>query len=308
MTARTASVAVCLAVLLVVSVPAGVAAASNADGSGESAEELETDEDSGIGPICIPGPALQDIDMNAHQQDAEALQTVDGTVTTGGAEPAREETFRIESDAIAASETCFADLNPKNGVIELQLDDPEFEDTSLIGPRTNIEFAEGEADSMTVVLPYKEAIHIIAQLPTSIDVVETLRILMEEKFGSDVHWSETDDGGTDEESSDDDDLVDDPPENATDPVENTTDAVDDATDVADDTINRTTDAVDDTVDETTDIVDETTNDSLENTTDAVDDTVDNTTDAVDETLSLTTSVVDRLVGTSTDGDGMRVAD
>lgn len=291
---RTTSVALCLAVLVAVSLPAGVAAA--AQDSGETSEDAETDEDGALEPICIPAPVLQDVTMNAHEQTAENLQTEDGTVSTGGQGPDERETFEVDAGEISADENCFADLNPQNDVIELRIHDAEFEDTSLTGPRTDIEFAEGEADTMTLVLPYEEALLLIAQLPTSIDVVETLKQVLEDEFG--VDFFDEDENSTESETDDDDDDdLADPPENATEPINETTN-------VADETVDRTTDAVDETVNSTTDAVDTVTGGVLDNTTDAVDETVDTTTDAVDETVGATTSAIGGLV----ESDDAREAD
>lgn len=317
---RSSLVAACLVVLVVASLPAGAYSAASSSTPNASLQQEAEDADVLDSLGCLPSPALRDISMNAYSQESTNLQTQGGTVASTSTGPEDEqETFRIESGSIAASTICFSASDDDRDSVELQLNDVEFEDTSLTGPWTDVEFEQGEADSMTVVLPPEEVLSLLVQIPGSIDLIETIKDL----FGIDGYevdetgseTNDTDDGSSDEIG----DTVDNTTETVNDTVDNTTDTVNDTvdntTDTVNDTVDNTTDTVNDTVDNTTDTVDDTVDsttgtidETVDNTTDAVDDTVtdtpidetvDTTTDAVDETVDTTTDVVDDTVETTT---------
>ncbi|QSX00327.1 hypothetical protein [Haloterrigena alkaliphila] len=258
---------------------------------------------------CLPAPSLRDISMNAYQQESTNLETQSSTVTSREHRRTEvEATFRIESGYIAADTLCIDGAAEESGGVRLRMNGVEFEETTLLGPRTDVAFAQGEADTLTVVLPPEEVLTLLAQVPDSIDMIDTIRDAfgIEDEGETEAERNESDDNTTD--------IVDDPLENTTDAVndtiDNTTDVVEgtlgNSTDAVDDTVDNTTDVVDDTVDNTTDAVDDTTDavdDTIDNTTDTVDETtdaVDNTTDTVDDTADNTTDVVDDTVDNTTD--------
>ncbi|WP_436345967.1 hypothetical protein [Natronorubrum sp. FCH18a] len=301
MTDRSSLVAACLVVLVVASLPAGAYSAASSSTPNASLQQEAEDAEVLDSLGCLPSPALRDISMNVYRQESTNLQTQGGTVASTSTGPKDEqETFEIESGSISASTICFSASDDERESVELQLNDVEFEDTSLTGPWTDVEFEQGEADSMTVVLPPEEVLSLLVQIPGSIDVIETIKDL----FGIDgFELDETDPASneTDNDSTDEDgDVVNDTTDETGDTVENTTDEIGDTventTDPVDGAVNNTTDTVDDTVNETTDTVDDTVNE----TTDTVDDTVNETTDTADNTVNETTDTVDGVVNDTTE--------
>ncbi|MFC6769313.1 hypothetical protein [Natrinema soli] len=304
-----------VAAFLVIAVIASPPAVAYSGASGPSSSSNEAAQLADGNPLdslaCLPSPTLENISMNAYKQEATNLQTKSGDVSATSTGPSDgQDTFGIESGLIAASTICFSGSDHDRESIELQLNDVGFEDTKLIGPWTDVEFEQGEADSMTVVLSPEAVLDLLKQLPDSINAIKTIKNLFGiEDYGideTDPAANETDDtednttdpdddtgdNTTDSDNDTGDDIVTDPVDDTeddmTDPVDNSTD---ETTDAVDDTVDNTTDTVNDTTNNTADAIDDTTN----NTTDAVDGTVDTTTDAVDDTTNNTTDAVDDTV-------------
>lgn len=86
--------------------------------------------------------------MNASRQTATNLQTQSAT---GDGTTIKNDLIPIKSEYIDGIELCFDRLSTANETMQIQLHDVQFVNTSMHGPRTDIEFRTGDADAMTVI-------------------------------------------------------------------------------------------------------------------------------------------------------------
>ncbi|WP_254525189.1 hypothetical protein [Natrinema caseinilyticum] len=166
---RSSVAAVCLVIVVAVSLPAGAY-------SGRALSESITDAafrqedgegDEAYSEMCIPPSPLENTTMNASRQTATNLRTQSATVSaTGDGTTIKNDLITIESEYIEGSELCFDRLSTVNETMQIQLHDVQFVNTSIHGPWTDIEFRTGSADVMTVILPGEELLNVLRQTPS----------------------------------------------------------------------------------------------------------------------------------------------
>ncbi|PCR92350.1 hypothetical protein [Natrinema ejinorense] len=241
MISRSALLTLCLGIVVAASLPAGVYASPSQSGSIANASVAQ--EQGPPEPFCLDfSTELENISMNAYEQDATNLTTESAVVSsTGNGTTAEAGMIEIGSGQIHSARTCFDRVSMANETMTITLDDVEFEETTLRGPWTDIEFGHGTADRMIITLPWDQLVYLLRQSPVGERIIPEL----EEHFGlsapDDAETAAAENGteGSANESND-------PTANATDSNETTT-----ATDPDETTANgtdsgdeNTTDAID----------------------------------------------------------------
>ncbi|QLG49206.1 hypothetical protein [Natrinema halophilum] len=156
---------VCL-VVVAVSVPSGAYSSVSTLESSTDVTSIQQDEDGAYPEMCIPPSPLENISMNASRQKATNLTTKSAVVSsTGNGTTIKEDLITIQSEYIEGSELCFDRLAEETKTMQMQLYDVRFENTSISGPWTDIEFRNGDADVMTVILPGEELLNVLRQTP-----------------------------------------------------------------------------------------------------------------------------------------------
>ena len=162
MISRTSLATICLVGIVAASLPVGMYSASN---SANAATPSLAQEEDAYPKECLSTAGLENVSMNAYRQEATDLRTQSANVSSPGNGTATTEgLIEIESGYIDGNETCFDRISTENETMQIQLSGVEFENTSLRGPWTRIEFARGEAKSMTVVLPGDEFLNVLHQM------------------------------------------------------------------------------------------------------------------------------------------------
>ncbi|SER19058.1 hypothetical protein [Natrinema salaciae] len=209
MISRTSFVTVCLVLVVAASLSIGAYSGVSTDGSTASASLAQ--ESDPYTEECLSTSGLENVSMNAYRQEATALRTQSANVSsTGNGTTAEEGLIGIESGYIEGNETCFDRISTENETMQIALEEVQFENTTLRGPWTNIEFGEGEADSMTVVLPGDAFLSVLRQMHVGDSFIDLFKDIYD--------LSSADDGdhpgaGDDEPPGDSDG----PADNATDP-------------------------------------------------------------------------------------------
>ncbi|MBZ6495435.1 hypothetical protein [Natrinema longum] len=179
MISRSALLTLCLGIVVAASLPAGVYASPSQSGS--TANESVTQEQGPPEPFCLDfSTELENISMNAYEQDATNLTTESAVVSsTGNGTTAEADMIEIGSGKIHSARTCFDRVSMENETMTITLDDVEFEETTLRGPWTDIEFGHGTADRMIITLPWDQLVYLLRQSPVGESIIPEL----EEHFG-----------------------------------------------------------------------------------------------------------------------------
>lgn len=170
MISRSALVAVCLGIIIVVSLPVG--AYANLSSSGPVSPTSLVQED-GYRYQCLNTAPAENVSMNAYKQNTTNLRTQSANVSsTGNGTTTKEGFLEIESEFINGEQTCFDRVSTEKEIMMLQLKGVQFENTSVRGPWTSIVFGQGEADVVTILLPGDEFLDVLRQMGLSEGFIE----------------------------------------------------------------------------------------------------------------------------------------
>ncbi|MDF9744630.1 hypothetical protein [Natrinema salsiterrestre] len=218
MISRSALAAVCLGIVIVVSLPAGAYATLSSSGP---ASPTSLAQDDPYRYQCLNTAPAENVSMNAYEQNTTDLRTQSATVSsTGNGTTAREGFIEIESEFINGNQTCFDRVSTEKKTMMLQLKGVQFENTSVRGPWTDIVFGQGEADVVTILLPGNEFLDVLRQMGVSEGFIE----FFEEEYDlastgdAETTAGQTETDGPANESNDSTENVtesDEPTENAT---------------------------------------------------------------------------------------------
>lgn len=174
MIGRTSLVVVWAAIVVVVSLPAGAYASASNTGA---ADASLVQDDGVYREYCLPfSSELENITMNVYEQEATDLRTQSTTVSSiGNGTAAEENLVGVTSEAIHSERTCFKRPWKANETMVIELTGVQFENTTLRGPWTTVEFGHGEAEMLTITLPGEQYLRTLQQSPIGRRILDRMK-------------------------------------------------------------------------------------------------------------------------------------